>query len=170
MMPRFRSRNMSLRPINRIKHVVDSQLGLVLNVQAAVSLIDTVDAPVISQTDEVVTGSKVSSIYLKVEAAATTAAALANIYMYVFKNPASALTAPNANVVGGSDLKKYSIHQEMVMLEKSVGGNPRTLFNGVIRIPRGYQRNGPDDNMSLLLFAPGVNCDVCVQCHYKEFR
>ena len=62
--------------------------------------------------------------------------------MLVFKNPGGNLTVPANNTVGSNDNKKYVIHQEMVMLEQSISGNPRTLFNGVIRIPRGYQRNG----------------------------
>ncbi len=164
---RFRS---SLRPVNRVKHVVDQQSASTAGTQIAVSIIDTVDSPVIAQTDECVTGSTVNSIYLKVEVNATSSAALSNAYMYVFKNPASAHTAPNANVVGSSDLKKYVIHQEMVMLQQVTNSNPRTLFNGVVTIPRGYRRNGPDDNMSVLIFSPGVNLNTCLQCHYKEFR
>ncbi len=169
MVFRSRSRN-SLRPINRIKHVVDGQAATTAGTQIAVSLIDTVDTPLITDTDGVETGSTVNAIYLRSEAIATSAAALPNIYMFVFKNPASALTAPEGNVVGVSDFKKYVIHQEMVMMQKVAPSNPRTLFNGVIVIPRGYRRNGPDDNMSVLYFSPGINFEVCTQCHYKEFR
>ncbi len=169
MVFRNRSRN-SLRPVNRIKHVVDQQQGAVAGTQVATSLIDTVDQPVLAQVDEVQTGSTVNAIYLKVEVNATSSAALSNAYMFVFKNPGSNFTAPTANVVGSSDLKKYVIHQEMLMMQQVTNSNPRTLFNGVIVIPRGYRRNGPDDNLSVLMFSPGVNLNLCVQCHYKEFR
>ncbi len=168
-MPRFRS-SMSLRPIHRIKHVVDKQAGVVLGVQNLTTLIDTVDAPVLANREEVETGSKVNGIYLKVEVSATTAAALANVYMYVAKNPGTNLTLPNANSVGASDNKRYVIHQEMVMIQKVVAGNPRILFNGVIAIPRGYRRFAPDDSLVLAVLSPGVNIDLCLQCHYKEFR
>ncbi len=170
-MPRFPSRRgNALRPINRIKHVFDSQGGVVLNVLSIVDLIRTTDTPTIANTRDVETGSKVNGIYLKVEVYATTAAALANVYMAVVKNPDDNLTFPNPNAMGADDNKKYSIHQEMVMMEQSVNGNPRTLFNGVIVIPRGYRRNGPGDKLQLLTFAPGVNFSQCIQCHYKEFR
>ncbi len=169
MVPRFRSRN-SLRPINRIKHVIDSQAASTAGTQIATSIIDTVDAPALGVAAAVETGSTVNAIYLKVEAVATSAAALPNLYMFVFKNPGSNLTAPEGNVVGVSDLKKYVIHQEMVMMQKVAPSNPRTVFNGVIVIPRGYRRNGPDDNISVLTFSPGINWEVCIQCHYKEFR
>ncbi len=150
--------------------MVDSQAGLTLNNLFTLDLIATVDAPVLANNEEVETGSKVNGIYLRVEIHAITAGALPNAYMAVFKNPGTNLTPVNPNVVGISDLKKYYIHQEMVMLQKQVNGNPRTLFNGVIAIPRGYRRNGPADKLQLLVFSPGVDLNICVQCHYKEFR
>ncbi len=165
-----RSRGNSLRPVNRIKHVVDVQAGLVLNVLGFNNLIITSDTPDLANTPEVETGSTVNGIYLKVEVYATTAAALSNVYMAIAKNPGGNLAMPNPNAVGVSDNKKYIIHQEMVMLEQSVNGNPRTLFNGVIAIPRGYRRNGPNDQLQFLIIAPGVNINYCFQCHYKEFR
>jgi len=168
MVPRFRGMNM--RPVNRIKHVVDHQYASALGVNTSKGLVLAVDAPVIANTTEVVTGSKVNAIYLKVEAYATTAGALANLYMIIMKNPGTNLTAPSPAAVGTNDNKKYIIHQEMVMLEQKVNGNPRTLFNGVIVIPRGYRRFGPNDSLNIIVRAPGVNVNVCAQCHYKEFR
>ncbi len=170
-MPRFRSRNQNaLRPVNRIKHVIDQQLGLVLNVPQSFSIIAADDAPVIGNTTEVQTGSTINGIYLNCEGYATTAGALANIYMNIAKNPGNQVAFPNPNVIGASVTKKFVIHQEMKMLEQSVNGNPRTIFNGVIAIPRHMRRFAPNDLLQLTLFAPGVNCSVCFQCHYKEFR
>ncbi len=167
----FRRRfNSAIRPVHRIKHVVDKQAGIVLNVRDLTNLIEAKDAPVLGNTAEVETGSKVNGIYLNVEAYATTAAALANVYMSVTKNPGSVLPARNPNTIGSDDDKRYVIHQEMKMLEQSVNGNPRTIFNGVIVIPRGYRRFGPNDTLLLTLFAPGVNISACLQCHYKEFK
>ncbi len=154
----------------RIKHVIDTQGGSLLGVVLNIVLINTKDLPVIANTSDVLTGSTVNGIYLKVEVSASSAGALANAYMMVYKNPGNDLTFPNPNIVGTSDKKKFVIHQEMVMLEQTTGGNPRTLFNGVIAIPRGYRRNGPNDRLELDVFSPGVDMNVCVQCHYKEFR
>lgn len=149
---------------------MDQQAGVVLGSPATFDIIKTVDAPVLLNTNEVETGSTVNAIYLKVEGYATTSGALANFYMMIFKNPGANLTFPNANVVGSSDNKKYVIHQEMIMFQKVTNSNPRTLFNGVVVIPRGYRRNGPQDKLQIQLFSPGVNADICFQSHYKEFR
>ncbi len=166
---RFR-RGSALQPVNRIKHVIDSQFGASLGVAVQVDLIDSDDNPVIGTPNQVLTGSKVNGIYLKVEAYARTAAALANAYIIIVKNPATEIAGIAPNAVGTNPRKRFVIHQEMVMMERKVNGNPRTLFNGVIVIPRGYRRNGPDDLLSLRFLSPGVDCDVCLQCHYKEFR
>ncbi len=128
------------------------------------------DNPDNANVSEVVTGSTVNSIYLKVEVYATNTAALANAYMYVIKNPGDNLTLVNGNVVGASDIKKFVIHQEMVMMEKNTTGNPRTLFVGVIKLPRGYRRMGTDDKLQLVLFTGGTTADFCFQCIFKEYR
>ncbi len=167
---RSRSKGLSLRPVNRIKHVVDIQAGVSLGVQSNHNLAFGTDNPVQSTTIDCQTGATINGIYLKVECYARTAGALATAYMMVMKNPGGNLTFTNANVQGISDNKKYVIHQEMVMLNRQVNGNPRTLFNGVIVLPRGYRRLGPNDLLQLQVFSPGVDLDLCIQCHYKEFR
>ncbi len=88
----------------------------------------------------------------------------------IAKNPGNNLTFPNPNIVGSDDNKRFVIHQEMVMLQQVNNSNPRTLFNGVIAIPRGYRRMGPNDRLIANIFSPGVNLNICLQCHYKEFR
>ncbi len=168
----FRNRGQSaLRPVNRIKHVIDKQfataLGVIENTNVAISN----DNPTLANAEQVLTGSKINGIYLKVEVVNTgVTGVLANAYMMVAKNPGGNLTLPAPNLVGISDNKKYVIHQEMVMLQMQDNSNPRTLFNGVIVLPRGYRRMGPNDLISVNIFSPGVEINACIQCHYKEFR
>ncbi len=166
----FRRRS-NLRPVHRIKHVVDNQFATALNVAVDTNLVDSVDAPLLANTEEVETGSTVNGIYLRIEAVNTgTAGVLANAYIMVFKNPGNNLTFPTPNLVGANDNKKFVIHQEMVMLQMVDNSNPRTLFNGVIVIPKGYRRMAINDRLTVRAFAPGVETNWCMQCHYKEFR
>ncbi len=167
---RFRNRGLNLRPVNRIKHVIDKQGGVAAGVTDVTVLADAVDAPVLASTAQVQTGCTINAIYLKVEVNATTSAALANAYLMIAKSPGNNLTLPAPNAVGSNDNKRYIIHQEMIMLQQQDGSNPRTLFNGVIVIPRGYRRMGPDDVILANVLAPGVILNLCIQCHYKEFR
>ncbi len=172
MMGRY-NRGMALRPVNRIKHVVDSSATLAAAATGTVVLIKSVDDPSLATTNECETGSKVNGIYLRVEVASNETedvGAIPNVYMSITKNPAAAITPPAPNNVGANSLKKYVIHQEMVMIENSKGGNSKTLFNGVIKIPRGYIRNGPLDQLILNVLSPAIDIVFCIQCHYKEFR
>ncbi len=173
-MARFFRRNsgLRLRPVNRIKHVVDVQGALPLNTVVTTDLIDTTDTPTLAAVDSVETGSKVYGVYLKVEVVRTqaTSGVLTNAYMAVFKNPGGSVTVAAPNIIGGDKDKKYVIHQEMIMTEQQGNSNPRILFNGVIVIPRGYQRNGPEDKLQVHLLSPGGTMNFCLQCHYKEFR
>ncbi len=162
--------NRGIRPVQRIKHVVDQQGGLIAATVQNIDLASSNDNPSLANTAEVQTGSTVNGIYIKCEVYATSTGALANAYFMLVKNPGDNLTFPNPNVVGSNDNKRYVIHQEMVMLEKNTTGNPRTLLNGVIVIPKGYRRMGPNDKLRVVLFSPGVSADFCLQAHYKEFR
>ncbi len=168
----FRRRSgSSIRPVHRIKHVIDKQGATAGGTVNTTNLIKSVDAPVIANTTDVETGSTVNGIYLKVEVVNTgVTGVLANAYLMVAKNPGGNLTLPQPNLVGADDNKKYVIHQEMLMLQMVDNSNPRTLFNGVIVIPRGYRRMAINDLIIVAIFSPGVELNFCIQCHYKEFR
>ncbi len=165
----------SLRPINRIKHVVDIQQALPVNTQLPVDIVTTVDAPTIGNSAQVQTGATVSGFYGTVECVATesTSGKTPNVYIFFAKNPGNLFsTFPNGNAVGVNDRKKYVIHQEMVMIAGDINNSPRNIFKGVIKIPKGYQRCGPDDRIQMYMFIPstGVAINICAQFHYKEFR
>ncbi len=171
MARRFRSQ---LHPVQRIKHVIDLSQVLAKATTLPLTLIEAKDAPVIANVREVVTGSQVHGIYLKVEVASNDAqdlGAIPNVYMAVYKNQSDALGSIVPNTVGGNVLKKFVIHQEMIMIQNTgQGGVPRILFNGVIKIPKGYSRFGPDDRLTITILSPQLDTVSCLQCHYKEFR
>ncbi len=168
-----RYRSMALRPINRIKHVVDSSAALAAGVVLTNVLVQSTDTPTLAVTNTVETGSKVNGIYLRVEVASNEAqdvGAIPNVYMAISKDPGGNLAAVDPNLVGASDNKRFVIHQEMAMIDNKLGGNPRTLFNGVIVIPKGMRRMGPNDTFNVTFESPALNIVLCWQAHYKEFR
>ncbi len=71
---------------------MENQLALGVDTQNVVDIIKAVDAPVIANRTEVETASTVHGIFLNVQAAATSTAAIANVYMAVVKNPGGNLT------------------------------------------------------------------------------
>ncbi len=163
-----------MRPITRIKHVIDKSGTLSAGTTIVENVIVVKDAPVLANTTENETSSKVNGIYLKVEVASNedvVVGAIPNVYLAVGKNPGGNLTLPAPNLVGPNDNKRYIIHQEMILINNQGGGsNPRILFNGVIAIPKGYRRNGPNDQLSVSILCPQVDIAYCLQAHYKEFR
>ncbi len=173
-MAHYRSRGMALRPVNRIKHVVDSSST---NAAAAVgvhTLALATDTPTLGAITSVETGSKINGFYIRFETASNEAidlGAIPNTYFYVWKNSGGNLTRPAANSVGANDNKRFVIHQEMSMIEnKGQGSNARTIFNGVVVVPKGMRRMGPNDLWEVVTVCPALNTANCMQAHYKEFR
>ncbi len=163
-------RRSNLRPVHSIKHVIDIQAGLALGTTETQNLASAVDDPVLSDVDEVQTGCSINSIYLTLEALATSSSALSNFYMILWKNPGGNLSVPAPNTVGSSNNKRFVIHQEMIMFQLQTGSNPRNVFKGVLSLPKGFRRFGPNDKLNLTVLAPGVNVNYCLQCIYKEYR
>ncbi len=173
----FRSRrNLALRPVHSIKHVIDVASAVVNELITNIQVIQAVDAPTLANTQQVETGSTVNAVYLRVEVLGTVPyVTIPRTYMAVFKNPGGNLSVPNPSRMGSDDDKKWVIHQEMTMLG-NVGASPfpRTMFQGVIRIPPKLKRFGINDTL-IILFANEAGtttgtANVCVQCIYKEFR
>ncbi len=163
---------MNLRPINRIKHVVDFE-GALTTTQSVIPIASATDTPTLAATASVETGCTINGIYLHVEVLHSSGTGRPNVYLGVFKSPGSNLTAPQADAVGSNDNKKYVIHQEMIMMSGDAGnGLPRPLFNGVIVIPKHMRRFGPDDELAVFMKTKtaSLQADMCGQCHYKEFR
>ncbi len=173
------NRGLRLRPVNSVKHIVETNGNVLAGTASVTDVINTVDAPIFTNTVNNHVGSNVRAIYLRVEVVAKIGAGgIDNIYMGVMKNPANEISIPNLDVIGGTDKRKFFIHQEMLMTGQT-GGNPgaanipRTMFKGVILIPRHYQRNGIDDKLQVILqHCTGEatqQTGFCIECIYKEF-
>ncbi len=165
---------MALRPINRIKHVVDSSATVAGAAEGLFVLAQATDTPTLAATTSVETGCKINGFYIRFEAASNEAidlGAIPNFYLIITKNPGGNINVPTPNAVGADDNKRFVIHQEMTMIEnKGQGSNARTIFNGVIVIPKGMRRMGPNDVWTVTTLCPALDTAQCLQSHYKEFR
>jgi len=171
---RFRQ-SMRLRPVHRVKHVIDAEGSVDDTPIVVVPLVKGSDSPVIGSQAQVMTGSHVYGIYIHVEVLHTSGAGRPNIYMIIYKNNGANLsnTSFNPKSIGALDLKRSVLHQEMILMSGDAGnGLPRPLFNGVVKIPRAFSRIGPGDeiNMNIVTGNNPVAADWCLQAHFKEFR
>ncbi len=177
-MPSRMGRALALRPVNSVKHVIDVVGSVQGTATTTTDLAIAVDDPDTLQSNQVHYGSNIRAIYLKVEAITIVTVAASgspSIYIYTAKNPSNEIVLPNPDQVGVNNARKWVFHQEMRMLSKNSADNfPRTIFEGVIRLPRKYQRMGIDDRLQLVVawsqtVDGAATANFCVQCIYKEF-
>ncbi len=166
---------MSIRPVQRIKHVVDFQTAVPANVQIDQEIAAANDAPTIGNTASVITGSIINGFYIvtELQASETSTTDTPNFYWILYKNPGDNIGSwPNGNAIGSSDKKRFVIHQEMVMLNPVNSGVPRIVFKGVVAVPKSMRRMAPGDKWIIQLFIPstGTAVNACTQVHFKEFR
>ncbi len=158
-----------------MKHVVDVATAAAAAAIAVVPIVVAVDNPISNNIADVHIGSTVHAFFLRVEViAASGFVTVPRVYMGVQKNPGNEHPSANPSSIGDSDLKKFIIHQEMVMVSGITDTQiPRTMFQGVIRIPPRLRRFGVNDRL-ILTFAhqatetTGIT-SVCIQAIYKEF-
>lgn len=169
--------NRSLRPVQSVKHIVDTNGGITGGTPSVTDVIVTRDTPAAATTNECAVGSTVHAIFLNVQVVPIIAAGgVNNIYMIVYKNPGSSIPAPNVDSVGTSDDRRRVLHQEMLMLGNgNIDTNiSRTLFKGVVRLPRSIKRNGILDKLQVVVGHRAAeqtqSSDFCLECIYKEFR
>ncbi len=148
----------------------------VTSVISTIPIIEAVASPVLANVTEVEEGTTIHAIYLRVEVFATNAfSSVPRIYMLVFKDLANQLSNPNPSGSGISPVKRQILHQEMTMVGNGAQtAFPRTMFQGVVRIPPRLKRFGYGDKLFILLQndageTTGIT-NVCIQAIYKEFR
>lgn len=173
MAPRI---NLNIRPVNSLKHVVDTATSAVAGgITSVVLLAITQDTPVAANPSQIKIGSIINAIYLRVEVLSTGSAnSVPRIYMAIQKNPGNEHPSANPSTIGDSDLRKFIIHQEMTMVGEGTDNPiPRTMFQGVVKIPSRYRRFGVNDRLQAnFALDDGETTNVvnaCVQCIYKEF-
>ncbi len=172
--------NRSIRPVQSLKHIVDiATVAVPAGVVSVAPLIIATADPDLATVAEVQDGSTVNSVYLRIEMIhnSGTWTTLPRVYMYVIKDPGNDLTKPYPASAGSGDTKRFIIHQEMMMttgVSADANSFPRTFFNGVIKIPRGYRRFGYGDRLSIIysldVAETTATVSVCSQAIYKEYR
>ncbi len=86
------------------------------------------------------------------------------------KDPGSNLTPPSAFAVGTSNEKKYVIKQWQVMTMRNQDGNPPFHWEGWIKIPKLYRRNGADDLWSISFMCDAAAGHFSAQFIYKWYK
>ncbi len=149
--------------------------SVVTSVVTVIPLIDAVTSPAFTLPADVATTSVIKAIYLRVEVLATGLfTTVPRVYMAIQKNPGNNIATVNPFLVGISDNRKWILHQEMTMVAEGENAIPRTMFQGVVKLPPKIQRFGADDRLQINFSHDSGETtavtNVCIQCIYKEFR
>ncbi len=134
-------------------------------------LVQVVDTPVTSASNQVARGANVGALHLSFDVcglAATGARQITNLYL--MKNPGANLTAPGPFTVGTSNEKKFIFKQWSFQTMRNQDGNPPFHFEGWIKIPKRYQRMGTDDLLHLTFATDVAAGHISGQCIYKWYR
>ncbi len=170
IVPRFR--NSSRRPINSIKHIIDSfgnLSGAAPSVNDIVVAVPNVD-PAVFNPLNVRVGATVNAFFLSVFVIGATGAPLNGpIDWYLIKTHTSQTSLPPAGGTGTSSLRNQIIHEEKG-LAGSGDGTPMA-FKGVIVIPRGMRRMREGDKWTILIKSEDATSDgqFCIKAIYKSF-
>jgi len=171
-------RALSIRPVSSLKHVIDTSGVVIAGANAVTDLAIQNDTPSTGLSNEVHTGSHIKAFFLNVQVAgAVNYGGVPRVYFYIYKDPSSEIIAPPVDAIGASTRRKFVIHQEMMMVSAqdpvATVTFPRTMFKGVVMLPKRYQRFGDADRLRFVIGnstgeATG-STRWCIQCIYKEF-
>ncbi len=89
---------------------------------------------------------------------------------YLAKNPGTNLTMPSAAAVGTSNEKKFVFKQWRAQTMRNQDGNPPYHWEGWIKIPKIYRRQGADDRFDLVFETSTAAGHISVQAIYKWFK
>ncbi len=144
-------------------------------------IMQAVDNPdYIATVQQIQTGAVMKWFFLNVQVIqAVTGGGVDNVYLAVYKNVGNnTALLGNLDSIGVSDRRRFVIHQEMVMTgntpSNGSGVVPKTLFKGVILIPKSQQRFGLEDRLQIIIGhrtgEATQRTDFCLQCIYKELN
>lgn len=166
MVRRYR-RALRLRPVNSVKNIVDSvNIGVAAGTTTTVVIANAVN-DYAGATADVPIGSKVSSVYLFFQIQPQAAQGQVDAYIAKFPSGISPLPAPGAT--GGSPLRKFVLHEEKGIPGTFNNGSPPLTFRGVVKIPRGRQRFGEDDDL-VIKVSCSTAYDFCMKAIYKFYQ
>lgn len=154
--------------INSVKNIVDSTLlGVAAGLNSIVTLADAVN-DYAGAVDDVPTGCTIRSLYLFVQILPT--AGTANVDFYVMKRPGGALpvTPVTPGATGGSNQRKWIMHEEKGIPGNAADGAYPLTFKGVIKVPKRMQRMGEDDEWICVLRGADIY-NACIKCIYKFY-
>ncbi len=137
-----------------------------------VEISKAVNTPVSTTQQEVSQGCVIKAIYCSIDGCGLGGTGVLNTMdLYIIKNPGNNLTVPAPIAVGTSNEKKFVFKQWRFMIMRNQDGNLPFHWEGWLKIPKRYQRQGTDDVMDIVFACTaGVTGHISGQFIYKWYR
>ncbi len=168
-------RRMSRQPVQKIKHVIDSEgalAGGANSVNVIANSVQAVSAPFVP--GDIKFSSTINAFFISLfSLGATGGGQDGSINWYIAKSHAfqdPIADFPDPGETGVSSLRNQIFHEEKG-LAGSADGTPM-VFKGVIVVPRGMRRMRQGDDFFIKLKNTDVtnNVNFCIKAIYNEFQ
>ncbi len=164
-------RGYAKRPVNSIKHILDSEGALSGGTQSnnviavAVPNVDTA----VFKPGDIRVGGTINGFFLSVFIIGSTGAPLVGSINWYIMKLHSQQVAPIVATTGTSELRNQIIHEEKG-LAGSGDGTPM-VFKGVVAIPKGMRRMREGDSWVVAVRSLDATNDAtfCVKAIYKSY-
>ncbi len=168
-------RSLSARPIQKIKHVIDSEgalAGAANSVNVILQAVQATGSPFVP--GDVKFSATVNAFFLSIfNIGATGSGQDGSINWYIAKAHAfqdATTDFPDPGNTGSSALRNQIFHEEKG-LAGSADGSPM-VFKGVIVVPKGMRRIRQGDSFFIKLRSTDAtnNVNFCIKAIYNEFQ
>lgn len=159
-------------PIHSNKHYVQyTNATIAAGAVSTIELVKGVPQNAVVNTQDVVEGSVVKAVYVEYWVITTgTAGAESQITMCIYKNVAGAAPMTLTNL---ANLQSYPNKKNVLYTTQGVFGDERTnsvpLFRGWLKIPKGKQRFGLEDELVISAVSIEQGMQRCGFSTYKEY-
>ncbi len=167
-----RSRMSPRRPVNSRKNIFQAIDIIAAAGTDTTGVVDAEDTmPAIADTNGVVTGAIVNTIYLEVWMYGNAVAGVNSpITWMLAKNPGNNLTLPDPAAAGASDNKRWIFAMGKGLIGNQGNGQPGYLIRGWFSVPKKMRRFGHDDALQLVVKNDTANdVNICIMCIYKWY-
>ncbi len=157
--------------INSIKNQRTFAIGTT-GTATVVDISKAVNTPLSTVQSDVSQGCLIKAIYFIVDGCGLGGTGVLNdMNFYLFKNPGANLTPPAPISVGTSNEKKFVFRIWKFMIMRNQDGNTPFHWEGWIKIPKRYQRQGTDDLISIVIAnTAALTGHFSCTATYKWFR
>ncbi len=158
------------RPINSLKHVVDTSGTTLGGTVSVVPIVETVRNPEATAPTNVQAGATVGSVYLSLFFLGSSGTVSGLIDWYLIKNPANSFgvaTIPTPGNTGIEQARRFIFHEEKGLAGTEDGAT--MVFKGVIKIPPRFRRMGDQDELQIRILTAN-DMQFCVKAIYKEYQ